>query len=917
LAHRRRPDPKHQTPNIASNLGAQIDPKDIDYIEVQRGSYTSDVGDRTYGVFNVVPRTGFERNREAELVLSAGNFFQTNDQINFGDHSEKFAYYASLNGNRSDYGLAPPVGQVLHDATNGYGGFASFIYNRTPEDQFRLVMQLRQDYFQIPYDPDPNSFENQQYDSSGLRDGQHETDGLAAFSWVHTFNPSTVLQVSPFFHYNKADYESNPNDVPVATTVNRSSTYGGGQTSITTEIARNTLQAGFYSFGQHDNYLFGAIFNDGSGSPNFSTPDSASGGVIEEYVSDNYKATSWLTLIAGLRQTHFQGQFTENETDPRFVRNIQVFEDGFPVTQPDGLARTDLTDPHAYSSIDVVEGPSSTLYGNYATGGAINFHTRTGGEIQGLELGADFGNFGYFNDYVTYGVGGERYQVSGFLSNVRATQATANNSFNTITANILATFVATPKDRFTIKFIDNDLDTNLSIRLSRTQYQMNPLQKGCEVYTAAASANGCASISLFTNGYNGTKVSLTAAQVGLGRHDRRTIFGARYEHDLTDNMTWRTQFVFDNRDANQPTSSSTYRGTLPSFNVVSDVLRRVNLWSRHSSTFAGGFFNYENINSLSANLVPGGNAALGGQTQTAYGKHLNTGIRARQEIALAERWMLVAGLGAEYTGLNALANNFTYPIAATPVISPVSADRTFFNVAPEVSHQYHPTDRWRLYARLGTGYGTPQATQLFTNAQGAFGNNTTLKTHRNTGVDLGADWSLGATLQASITGFYEWFHNEMVTQSPGVNLQSYTFNAPASAHRGVEVGLDWHPSDGLARSQAACLLHVRQPDLYQLQRNNHHRHSNRHLQPQRQHDSRSRPELPERPHRLRPTNRQATRFRRLHRSQLAGQLQTRQRESAECIRFYAAQSKHPLRSSRRTWGDLSTPLLLRHSEPSQ
>ena len=54
--------------NIASNLGAQIDPKDIDYLEVQRGSYTADIGDRTYGVFNVVPRTGFERNRQAELV---------------------------------------------------------------------------------------------------------------------------------------------------------------------------------------------------------------------------------------------------------------------------------------------------------------------------------------------------------------------------------------------------------------------------------------------------------------------------------------------------------------------------------------------------------------------------------------------------------------------------------------------------------------------------------------------------------------------------------------------------------------------------------------------------------------------------------------------------------------------------------
>lgn len=310
--------------NIASNLGAQIDPKDIDYVEVQRGSYTAGVGDRTYGVFNVVPRTGFERNREAELVVTAGSFLQTNDQLNFGDHTEKFAYYASLNGNRSDYGLSPPIGQVHHDAANGYGGFASLIYNRTPRDQFRLITQLRSDYFQIPYDPDPNSAENQQFDSSGLRDHQRETDGVVAASWLHTFNSSTVLQVSPFYHYNRADYQPSPADTPIATTSDRTSNYGGAQASITTEIAHNTLEAGFYSFGQHDGYLFGAAFNDGSGNPNFSIPDSASGGVVEEYVSDNYKPTTWLTLIAGLRQTFFQGQFTESETDPRFGIAVRI-----------------------------------------------------------------------------------------------------------------------------------------------------------------------------------------------------------------------------------------------------------------------------------------------------------------------------------------------------------------------------------------------------------------------------------------------------------------------------------------------------------------------------------------------------------------------------------------------------------------
>ena len=73
--------------NIATNLGPQIDPKDIDYLEVQRGSYDADYGDRTYGIFNIVPRSGFERNNEGELVTSFGNWFQTNDQFNFGGHT--------------------------------------------------------------------------------------------------------------------------------------------------------------------------------------------------------------------------------------------------------------------------------------------------------------------------------------------------------------------------------------------------------------------------------------------------------------------------------------------------------------------------------------------------------------------------------------------------------------------------------------------------------------------------------------------------------------------------------------------------------------------------------------------------------------------------------------------------------------
>ena len=141
---------------IAQNLGPQFDPKDLDYVEVNRGSYGAEFGDRTYGVFNVVPHTGFERNNEAELVMTAGNFYQTDDELSFGSHTDRFAYYASVNGNRSDLGLQPPVPQVVHDAVNGIGGFGNFTYNVNPSNQLRLMTSLRRDHYQIPYDPNPN-----------------------------------------------------------------------------------------------------------------------------------------------------------------------------------------------------------------------------------------------------------------------------------------------------------------------------------------------------------------------------------------------------------------------------------------------------------------------------------------------------------------------------------------------------------------------------------------------------------------------------------------------------------------------------------------------------------------------------------------------------------------------------------------
>jgi len=311
---------------IASNVGPQIDPKDIGQLEIDRGSYTADLGDRTYGIFNVLPRSGFERDHDAELMISGGNFGTGEAQLAFGDHTARTAWYASATGSRSDYGLAPPVVELYHDATNSQSGFVSVIRNQTPRDQLRITGQYRQDYFQIPYDPDPNDWEQASgyYNSSGLRDGQTERDAFAIANWVHTISPKALVEAAPFYHFNEANYDSQPSDMPVATTWHQRSNYVGAQADIRADVGPNSFAGGLYSFYQNENDLYGLLVNDGSADSVPPTRSLANAGLVEFHISDHLRVNRWITLLGGMRFSIYRGGFAESAAYPRIGATAEI-----------------------------------------------------------------------------------------------------------------------------------------------------------------------------------------------------------------------------------------------------------------------------------------------------------------------------------------------------------------------------------------------------------------------------------------------------------------------------------------------------------------------------------------------------------------------------------------------------------------
>ena len=305
--------------NIATNVGPQFDPKDIDYMEVQRGSFSAEAGDRTYGVFNVVTRSGFERARQGELIASYGNFNSTDDQLSFGDHNDRSAYYVSLSGNRSDHGLETPTNDNLHNQSAGGGAFTSLILNASPNDQVRFVGSARSDFFQVPNDVD--------LQAAGVRDREREQDIFGNLSWIHTFGPGVLLTVAPSYHFNRAAFEGlGATDQRLVTTDNRASSYFGGQASVNVVKGRHNASVGFYGFAQHDNTLFGLTGTNDSGDPVDAHPprQKVSGELDALWIQDQYKAASWLSLTAGVRFTRFSGLVTETAGSPRLGVAIQI-----------------------------------------------------------------------------------------------------------------------------------------------------------------------------------------------------------------------------------------------------------------------------------------------------------------------------------------------------------------------------------------------------------------------------------------------------------------------------------------------------------------------------------------------------------------------------------------------------------------
>jgi len=464
------------------------------------------------------------------------------------------------------------------------------------------------------------------------------------------------------------------------------------------------------------------------------------------------------------------------------VRDLKMYEDGFIQTQSDGLARLDIHDPWFMRSVEVLKGASSSLYDNYALGGMVHFKTRRGSDINGVETFLSGGAYSYQKQAFAIGKQYTNLDVSLFASNVAEQGYIRHSDYDTQTMNFNMRFKVDDRQNFYFKAITNWLDANVPTRLTLSQYANDPRNAG------------------------GTGATTDAIRLAQRRLDRRTIIGGLYEREIDPNTVLTIEADYDVKDINQ-TFTQISDNINPNWKSYTDLRHNGRLGDMPLKSYVGFFVNnMEQEGSTFANLgdFQGSRGTL---AQSSRGTIRNIGGRFREELEFVPKWTLAGGLGFEQSMLSVQTINYT---AAGAISNRPSADRTYYNWAPELSLTWKPAEGYRHWVRGSTGYAIPTFGNLLIGPDGLAGTNFSLKPQRNYNVEIGTESKVHKTLNLQLTGFWTIVKNEIISQLVSTtSTGQFAVNADLSEYRGIEAGYDWRPAQGWRLSGAYTHIDAR------------------------------------------------------------------------------------------------------------
>ncbi|WP_299817680.1 TonB-dependent receptor [uncultured Pontibacter sp.] len=161
---------------------------------------------------------------------------------------------------------------------------------------------------------------------------------------------------------------------------------------------------------------------------------------------------------------------------PYGIRNVKVYFDGIPFTEANGTTALNLIDAANIGSIEVLKGPTASIYGA-GTGGTILLEPRRAapGETS-LQLGATTGSFGFRKYTATASIGAENSSTLVQYSKQQYDGYREQSAVDRDVLLISSKFTPSEKRTITANLVYSDLYYELPGGLTLEQYNDNPRQ---------------------------------------------------------------------------------------------------------------------------------------------------------------------------------------------------------------------------------------------------------------------------------------------------------------------------------------------------------------------------------------------------------------------------------------------------------
>ncbi len=117
-------------------------------------------------------------------------------------------------------------------------------------------------------------------------------------------------------------------------------------------------------------------------------------------------------------------------------RGIEFLQDGIPLNFADGSFAISLLDVRQASFIEVFRGSNALQYGASSLGGAINIVSKKGIDLNGTEISAEAGSFGYMGGSVSHGIRSGKTDVFSIVSYNQADGYRDHNTSSRLNAQV-------------------------------------------------------------------------------------------------------------------------------------------------------------------------------------------------------------------------------------------------------------------------------------------------------------------------------------------------------------------------------------------------------------------------------------------------------------------------------------------------